>query len=403
MIFVYKAIDQANGGIKKEGTIEATSVDAAISALQKRNLIILSIQEQLEASSFLGKFSFKARPKAKDIVILSRQMATLFEAQVSPLRIFRLMSLEAEKESIRNILAEIAEDIQAGSTISQSMARHPDAFSDFYVNMVKAGEESGKLDETFLYLADYLDRTYEVTSKAKNAFVYPAFVITTFIGVMVLMFTVIIPKIAVMLEDSGQDIPIYTKIVMGISQGLLDYGIYLLVVLIVGAFFLFKYIRTPEGAIAYSRFQLSIPFIGDLYRKLYLSRIADNMNTMLTSGIPMIRILEITAAVVDNKIYRGILNEVIDDVRAGSSLSESTAKYHEMPGIMVQMIKVGEESGELGKILKTLARFYQREVDQAVDTLVSLIEPIMIVALGVGVGILLAAVLMPIYNIASAT
>lgn len=403
MIFVYKAIDQANGGVKKEGTIDATNVDAAISTLQERNLLVLSIHAQVKQKPFWERLSFGNKPKGKDIVILSRQMATLFEAQVSALRIFRLMSLEAEKPAIRNVLSEIADDIQSGNTISESMSRHPDVFSDFYVNMVKAGEESGQLDDTFQYLADYLDRTYEVTSKAKNAFVYPAFVITTFIGVMILMFAVIIPKIAVMLEDAGQDIPIYTKIVLAISNGLLDYGIYLLIAAIIGGFFLIRYIRTPAGAYAFSKFQLSLPYIGDLYRKLYLSRIADNMNTMLSSGIPMIRILEITAAVVDNKVYQRILTEIIDDVRAGGSLSEAASKYPEMPGIMVQMMKVGEESGELGKILKTLARFYQREVNQAVDTLVSLIEPVMIVALGIGVGILLAAVLMPIYNIASAT
>lgn len=404
MIFTYKAIDQNENGAKKEGTIDATTPDAAISLLQKRNLIVLSIASEEESKPFWEKMTlFQGKPKGKDIVMLSRQMATLFEAQVSALRIFRLMSQESEKPAIRAILAEIADDIQAGSTISQAMERHPAAFSDFYVNMVRSGEESGKLDQTFLYLADYLDRTYEVTSKAKNAFIYPAFVVTTFIGVMILMFTVIIPKIAVMLAESGQDIPIYTRIVMGISNVLIHYGIYILVALIIGGYFFVKYIQTPEGAYAFSRFQLSIPYVGNLYQKLYLSRIADNMNTMLSSGIPMLRILEITAAVVDNKVYKTIMESIIDDVRGGSTISVAAAKYEEMPGIMVQMMRVGEESGELGKILKTLAKFYQREVNQAVDTLVSLIEPIMIVSLGLGVGILLAAVLMPIYNIAGAT
>jgi len=403
MIFKYKAIDQANGGVKKEGTIDATNTDVAIASLQKANLLVLSIESEADSKPFWEKLSFPSRPKSKDIVILSRQMATLFEAQVSALRIFRLMSLEAEKPAIREILVQIADDIQGGSTISQAMSKYPKVFSDFYTNMIRAGEESGKLNETFNYLADYLDRTYEVTSKAKNAFVYPAFVVATFIGVMTLMFTVIIPKIAIMLKEAGQDIPIYTKIVLGISDGLINYGLYILVALIVGVFFLVRYIRTPDGAYAYSKFQLSIPYVGDLYTKLYLSRIADNMNTMLASGIPMIRILEITSAVVDNKVYQGILLDMIEDVRAGEALSDAASKHKEMPGILVQMMKVGEESGELGNILKTLARFYQREVNQAVDTLVGLIEPIMIVSLGAGVGVLLAAVLMPIYDIASAT
>ncbi|PIR38852.1 MAG: hypothetical protein COV34_00220 [Candidatus Zambryskibacteria bacterium CG10_big_fil_rev_8_21_14_0_10_42_12] len=404
MIFSYKAIDKAAGDTRKEGTIDAVNMDVAISSLQKRNLLVLSIDPIEDSKPFWENMTlFSGKPKSKDIVILSRQLATLFEAQVSALRIFRLMSLEAEKPAVRKILSEVADDIQGGDTISQAMSRHPEVFSDFYVNMVRAGEESGKLDETFLFLADYLDRTYEITSKAKSAFVYPAFVVTTFIGVMILMFTVIIPKIAVMLNEAGQDIPIYTKIVLGISNGLLNYGLYILVALIIGGFFFVRYVRTPGGAYAFDQFKLSVPYVGDLYRKIYLARIADNMNTMLTSGIPMIRILEITAAVVDNKVYQAILENIIEDVRSGSTISDAASKYKEIPGIMVQMMRVGEESGELGKILKTLARFYQREVNQAVDNLVSLIEPIMIVALGAGVGILLAAVLMPIYNIASAT
>lgn len=404
MVFEYKAIDKNAGDTRKEGTIDAVNMDTAIASLQKRNLLVLFIEPVGDKKPFWENISFfNRKPSGKDIVILSRQLATLFEAQVSALRIFRLMSLEAEKPAIRNILSEIADDIQGGDTISQAMSRHPEVFSDFYVNMIRSGEESGKLDETFLFLADYLDRTYEVTSKAKNAFVYPAFVITTFIGVMVLMFTVIIPKISVMLVESGQEIPIYTRIVLGISNAFLNYGLYMLVALIVGGFFFVRYIRTPSGGYAFDQFKLSVPYVGDLYRKIYLARIADNMNTMLTSGIPMIRILEITAAVVDNKVYKAILENIIEDVRSGSTISDAASKYQEIPGIMVQMMRVGEESGELGKILKTLARFYQREVNQAVDTLVSLIEPIMIVSLGAGVGILLAAVLMPIYNIASAT
>ena len=162
-----------------------------------------------------------------------------------------------------------------------------------------------------------------------------------------------------------------------------------------------KFSRTEEGAITLDNISLNVPYIGDLYRKLYLSRIADNLNTMIISGIPILRALEITSAVVDNHVYKSILENTLSMVKGGSSLSTAFDAHKEIPGIMVQMIKVGEESGELGTILKTLAKFYQREVTTAVDTLVGLIEPVMIVSLGLGVGILLAAVLMPIYNIAS--
>jgi len=398
MLFIYKALD-ANGE-NKEGTIEAISIDVAINSIQKRGLIISSIVP-VEDETLKHKFFFGKRVSNKDIVILSRQLATLFDAQVSALRVFKLISAEIENVVLRKSLTEIADDLQAGSSISKALSKHPRVFSNFYINMVRAGEETGKLNETFNYLADYLDRTYEVTSKARNALIYPSFVITVFIGVMVLMFTMIIPKIAAILLDSGQDIPIYTKIVIGISDFLVSYGVFLLAGLIVGLYFFIRYTRTAQGSFTFDGFKLGIPFVGELYRKLYLSMISDNMHTMISSGIPMLRALEITASVVGNDIYKQILNESMLAVKGGSSLSNSLSQYPEIPGILVQMIRVGEETGELGNILKTMAKFYQREVMNAVDTLVDLIEPVMIVLLGLGVGVLLASVLMPIYNIAS--
>jgi type IV pilus assembly protein PilC len=398
MLFNYKALE--NSGAKREGSIEAITVDVAIDSLQKRGLIISEI-EPAEKESWMANLKIGSGVSNKEIVMLSRQMATLFEAQVSALKVFMLLGEEIENLTLRKSLNQVTEDLRAGSSISKALARHPDIFSEFYVNMVKAGEETGKLNETFTYLADHLDRTYEVVSKAKNALIYPAFVITVFFGVMTLMFTFIIPKISVILVESGQPIPFYTQIVFGISSFFINYGLLFLAGLIVGAFFLLKYSRTPIGRESISRFRLSIPYIGDLYRKLYLSVIADNMNTMVLSGIPMVRAIEVTASVVGNDIYRQILEESLVAVKSGSSFSQSLSQYEEIPGMLVQMIKVGEETGELGSILKTMAHFYQREVLNAVDTLVGLIEPVMIVLLGLGVGTLLASVLIPIYNIAN--
>lgn len=386
-----------------DGTIDAVSTDSAISLLQKKGYTVSKIKEQEDANSLTLKFlSLFNRVSNKDVVILSRQMATLFEAKVSALRVFNLVGGQAENPTLKKYLLQIADDLQGGSSISKALARHPDAFSDFYVNMVRAGEESGKLDETFGYLADYLDRSYEVTSKAKNALIYPAFVIVVFMGVMTLMFTVIIPKIALMIKDSGQDIPIYTKIVLGLSDFLIGYWIFIAIFIIIGGFVFWRYAQTEEGTRQIDIARLNIPYIGDLYRKLYLSRLADNMNTMIVSGIPILRAIEITSAVVDNRIFKEILDRTLVEVKGGAALSTSLSQHPEIPGMMVQMIRVGEETGELGSILKTMAKFYQREVMQAVDTLVSLIEPVMIVALGLGVGVLLASVLMPIYNLASA-
>lgn len=400
MLFNYQSVDQT--GALKSGSIDAVNVDIAITSLQRRGLIITSIDEADKKSGLLAmNISWFEKVSNKDIVILSRQLATLFEAQVSALRIFRLLASETENRLLASKLVIIADDLQSGSSISEALARHPRIFSDFFISMVKAGEESGKLNETFNYLADYLDRTYELVSKAKGALIYPAFVIITFITVMILMFTMVIPKISGILVDSGQEIPIYTKIVLGISNFFVSYGFIILAAVIIGGFFLFRYIKTPSGKESFDRFKLGIPYISNLFRKLYWSRLSDNMNTMLVAGIPMIRSLELTSSVINNTIYHRILTEAVDSVKAGKPVSEALSGNGEIPGIMIQMMKVGEESGELGSILKTLAKFYAREVTTAVDALVDLIEPAMIVCLGVGVAILLASVLIPIYNVAS--
>ena len=397
MLFNYKALE--NSGKEVSGSIEAVSLDVAVGSLQRRGLIIENI-EPAEKESWLSKFQFGSGISQKDIVMLSRQMSTLFEAQVSALKIFTLLAAETQG-ALKKSLDQVVIDLQGGSTISNALAKHPHIFSDFYINMVKSGEETGKLNETFNYLADYLDRNYEVVSKAKNALIYPAFVIAVFIAVMVLMFTVIVPKISEIILEGGQEIPFYTKIVFAVSNFIVDYGIFIGIGLVIAAFFGVRFIRTPEGARAWAELKLGVPYVGDLYRKLYLSIIADNMNTMVLSGISMVKALEVSASVVGNDVYKAILEESAAAVKSGSSLSGSLSQYEEIPSILVQMIKVGEETGELGSILGTMAHFYQREVVNAVDTLVGLIEPVMIVALGLGVGILLASVLIPIYDIAN--
>ncbi len=401
MLFNYKAIDDK--GSESQGSIDAINVDVAITSLQRRGLIISSIKSNEDQGTFLSKkLTIFSGVSNKEIVILSRQMATLFEAQVSALRVFRLLASESENAVLQGKLSEVADEIQGGSTISKALAKHPKVFSSFYVNMVRSGEESGKLDQIFVYLADYLDRNYAVTSKAKNALIYPAFVIFTFVAVMVLMLTLVIPKISAILLDSGQQIPIYTRVVIGISDFFINYGIFLLIFVIFLGVFLFRYGKTPAGAVSFAHLKLSVPYVGSLYKKLYLSRIADNMNTMLISGIPMIKVIELTSDVVDNEIYKNVLADVLAAVKEGSALSLAFSTHPEIPSIVTQMAKIGEETGQLGHILETLAKFYQREVINAVDTLVDLIEPVMIVLLGLGVGFLLASVLIPIYNLSSA-
>lgn len=397
--FKYEALDGT--GKPTGGNVTAATQDAAIAMLQRKGLTITAISGGAQTGMFgdLNNIQLFSRVRTRDLVLLSRQIATLFEAQVSALRVFRLLAEQASKPALRSALTDISDDLQAGNSISKALDKHPKIFSEFYVNMVRSGEESGKLDQTFLYLADYIDRSYELTSKARNALIYPAFITTTFFGVMILMLTFVIPKIGSILVEDGGTLPVYTVITLDVSSFLVDYGIFMLIAIIICGYFIYRYTLTPAGRLATGRLRITVPYIGDLYRKLYLTRIADNMHVMLSSGISAVRALEITAAVVDNDIYKGILTEAVADVKAGSSMSSTFSRYpEEIPVILVQMLQIGEETGEMGSILERLAKFYEREVDTSVDTLISLIEPVLIVALAVGVGFLLASVLLPIYN-----
>ncbi len=398
MLFAYRALDK--DGHERQGSIESLSMDAAVSTLQRRNLIVSSIEPIAKKAGLSIDLPFFKKVSNKEVVILSRQIATLFEAQVSALRVFRLLATEVDNHSLADVLTAVADDLQGGSPISKALARHPKMFSSFYVNMVRSGEESGKLSETFGYLADYLDRTYEVASKAQNALIYPAFVISVFIIVMALMLTMVIPKVSQILLDSGQDIPLYTKIVIGLSDFIVHYGIFILIAFVVAGAFSYRWGQTGPGRLFFDDMKLEIPYVGDLYEKLYLSRIADNFATMLMSGVAVVESVDITASVVGNARYEAVLKDVAEQVKGGSSISDAMNRHEEIPGIMSAMVRVGEETGELGSILTTLAKFYRREVSNAVDTLVDLIEPLMIVLLGLGVGILLASVLIPIYNLA---
>lgn len=404
MLFNYTAVDSTN--IQREGTVEAVTIDAAISAVQKRGYTVVSIDPANSGGGLESlmkmEFTFLDSVSNKDIVILSRQISTLFQAHVSPLRIFRLLSAEVENKKLQTVMNKIVEDLTGGSSISRAMSFHPDVFSSFYVNLVKSGEESGSLEKAFAYLADYLDRSYEIVSKARNALVYPAFVISVFFAVMFLMLTLVIPNIATILTDAGQELPIYTRAVIGLSNFLTNNLGLIFIVLAGSGIGIWKFKQTEVGQRTFDEMLISLPVLGDLQRKLLLTRICDNLATMLGSGISMVQALEVTSEVVDNMIYKEIIEEALFEVKGGRSFADSIAEYPEIPGVFTQMVKVGEETGSLAEILTTLANFYRREVNNAVDTMIGLIEPIMIVLLGLGVGTLLASVLMPIYNLTSA-
>jgi len=400
MLYVYEATDKE--GKKSSGSVDAPSIEVAINSLQRRSLIILSIKPEEEATPFFSRdLNIFERVKMKDVVIFSRQIATLFEAKVPILDSFRLLASETSSTLLRGKLEEIVADIQGGAPMSSALAKHPKVFSKFFVNMVKSGEESGKLDEIFTYLADYLERSYELASKAKRALFYPAFVVFAFFGVMILMFTVVIPKIGVLLDEVGKEIPLYTRIIMGIGDFFQEYILYMLIFIIIGAIIAWRYAKTENGQYFVAKMMITLPLLGLINKKIYVARLTDNLQTLLSGGVPMIKAVEITADVVGNKVYHSILMDVAESIKGGGSLSESLRRYEEIPALVPQMLRVGEEGGRLDFILQTMARFYKREVDNTIENLIGLIEPVMIIVLAIFVGFLLIAVIGPIYNISS--
>lgn len=405
MQFRYKA--RSAEGEPQEGVIEAASLDLAVNSLQRRNFLVIAVEpvegagaeRASKIAEWLGIFE---RIPMEDVVILTRQLSTLFEAKVPVVESLKIIIGETTNRRLRRHMSDLLDEIQGGMPMSGAMARHPEVFSRFYVAMVRSGEESGKLEEIFTFLADYLERSYELARKARNALIYPAFVLSAFVVVVTLMLVFVIPNLANILLESGQKIPIYTRIIIGISGFLRNFGVVLLALVAVLAVFLVRYSRTEGGRAYFARLLLTLPIIGGLYKKIYLSRIADNLHTLLSGGITVVRALEITAEVVGNEVYRKILLDSMDSVKGGSMISDAFSRYADVPQLLSQMIRIGEETGKLDYILKSIAGFYRRDVDNFIDNLVSLIEPILIVALGLGVGVLVAAVLVPIYNISTA-
>ena len=393
--FEYKA--KTKGGETRTGSIETSSREAALDVLQQNELIVLSLQEIRQSAGF--NFSFGGGVKQKDIVIFSRQLATLFEARIPIVSSLKTLLSEITKEKFRSAVAEITDDVSGGMALSQALNKHQNIFSPFYVNLIRSGEESGKLQEIFAYLADYLERAYYLASKARNAMIYPAFVLFTFVGVFTVMLVVVFPKLIAIFQETGQPIPFYTQGIIFLSLFLRQWGLVLLGAIVAGAIFAWRWSFTPDGKLFMHRLQINLPILGGIYRKLYMARLTDNLKTLLASGIPILRALSISGDVIGNEVYRLALIQAADAVRDGSTISSAFEKIPEIPPLVTQMVRVGEASGKLDSILSSVAKFYQKDVDSAFENLVALIEPALIVFLGVGVGLLVASVLVPLYNL----
>lgn len=397
MKFNYQA--RSKTGETQTGVVEASTKEAAIEVLKSHDLYTTYVEEII-VPVYAKEINFLERVTNKDVVIFSRQLAIMLKSRVPLAETFHVLARQTKKKKFRESILRIVGEIEGGNSLSQALSLFPKIFSKFYINMVKSGEASGKLTDIFVYLADYLEREYNLRSKIKGAMIYPAFVIAVFLAVSIGIITFIIPQLAQVLKESGQEnLPWITKLVMGLADFMKQWIIAVVIVLIVLAFGIYRFAKTKTGKRFFNYYSLKIPVIGAFLKTVYLSRFALNLSTLVSGGLPIVQALDITGEVVGNDAYKDIILETKNKVKNGETISSVLEKFPKyVTPIFNQMVVVGEKTGTLDTSLNNVVDFYQRDIDSSLDNFIKLLEPILIIGLGLVVGGLMAAVLMPIYS-----
>jgi type IV pilus assembly protein PilC len=398
MKFNYLARTQK--GEVQTGTIEASNQQAALKALQSSNLIVIKLQAVNKIPLFAKEIKLFKRVSRKEKFVFFRQLAILVGADVPLVQSLKSLGQQSDNAYFKEIVLNVASDVDGGMAFSKALAKYPKIFPVFAVNLIKTGEVAGQLQESLTYLADYLERDYYLVSKVRGAMAYPAFILSAFVVVGILVMVMVIPSLTSILTESGQELPWSTKIVIASSDFIRSKGWIILIIAIVAGFFFRRYKKTKQGRMYWDKFKLKMPVFGKILQKTYLARMADNLSALVRGGVSIIQGLTITAQVVGNAVFEQIILKARDDVRAGRSIHTALAEHDEFPLLFSQMIKTGEETGKLDEILVKLSDFYNKEVENVVNNLSQLIEPILLVFLGIGVSILIFSVFMPIYNLA---
>lgn len=399
MKFFFKAKNEL--GEVKEGFVEAIGEEFATEILQKNGLILLSLAVEENKISLERQFQrLWEGVNQRELAIFFRQLATLIEAKVPVTSSLQSVAEQTDNEYLRSIAREMSDDIDDGMPFSEALERHKDTFSSLIINMVKAGEISGGLQRSIKYIADNIEKNYYMTSKIKGSLMYPGFVIgaASIIGFLVITF--ILPKITGIIKEMGIAVPWYTKVLMWLGDFMQTYWWAVLLV-IIGAIAGFMYYADSEaGKRDMEEIILKIPVVGTISSRLYLIRFAENLSALLAGGIPIVRALTVVADVVGNGIYKRVILQAADNVRTGGLMSQVLMNSPVIPPMVAQMVKIGEETGSTTQVLKAVSDFYSQEVDMLTKNMMSLIEPILIVVLGIGVAIMVVGILLPIYNIA---
>lgn len=399
MKFLFKAKSVA--GQVREGLVEAMSWEVAAQILEKNGLTPITIKEQKTSSAIIKSFQkILEGVSQKELMVFFRQLATLIDARVPIVSSLSTIGEQSDNKYLRIIIKEIGDDIEDGMQFSEALERHPDVFSSLTINMIRAGEVSGSLQKSVSFVAENIEKNYQLTSKIRGALYYPIFVLGVAFIVGFLVVTFILPRITSLIKDFDVPIPWYTTALIRLGDFMNQYWWAVLFVIVSGIGAFIYYIRTEAGRREWEVIILKIPVIGILARNIYITRFAENLSALLNGGIPVVRALTIVSEVIGNSVFKKIISRAADEVKTGNVMSAVFLRTPEMPPIVAQMVRIGEETGTLSNVLKSIGVFYNQEVELTTKTLTTLIEPLLIVMLGIGVGILVVGVLMPIYNIA---
>lgn len=395
--FIYSAKNSEGKTIT--GSVEAPTVETAAEMLRERQLIVLSIEEK--SASTLGDRLRQLinRVSMKEVTFFARQLAVMIGATIPIVRSLRALTRQTANNYFRTVVASVASDVDGGTKLSQALAKYPRIFDPFFIHMVRSGETTGRLDQVLEYLATQKEKDYNLRSRVRGALIYPAFIVAVMIVIGVIMMIYVVPSLADILTQAGTHLPLTTRMLLNTSYIFRYYWWLVFLVLVVMIVLITTYLKTQQGRYALDYLKIKAPIIGPIYQRVALSRFCISLSNLLGSGVALPAALSIVGDIMDNAIYRDIVQRTIKEVEAGNSISSVFVHYTLIPVVVTQMVSVGEETGRLDEILDKLGQFYSREVENALATLTSLIEPIIIILLGVGAGFMVSAILTPIYNV----
>lgn len=398
MKYSYQA--RTKSGELQAGSVEAVSRETALNILTGHDLYILSLEVLKEAKLTERFLQFFRRIKGNDLMIFSRQFATLLSAKIPLSSSLKTLYNQTQNLALKETINELVSSIDAGLSLSQSLERHPRVFSEFFINMVRSAEVTGRIESVMDFLADYLEKESGLISRVRNAMIYPAVVITLFVIVAGLMITLVLPQIAPIFEESGVSLPFFTQFLISLGIFSSEWWWAILAIFGLFVFLLIDYFRTAEGKIIYDEISIKLPVFGKLFRGVIIARFAEATSILIKGGIPITQAIEIASHTIDNVVYKDILHEAAEKVRAGELISEALEKSGAFPALVCQLVAVGEATGRLEELLSRISTYYTREIDNLVANLVELIQPALIIVVGVFVGLLFASILLPIYNLA---